>query len=113
MTLLAALPELGSLSHQQIAKLVGVAPLNCDSGKHKGKRVTWGGRGDVRSALYMATLSALRYNPIIRDFYQRLLSKGKQTKVAIVACMHKLLTILNAIIKSGKPWDDEYLAKNP
>lgn len=111
--LMAALPELGSLSHEQIAKLVGVAPLNCDSGKHKGKRITWGGRADVRCALYMATLSAVRYNPIIKTFYDRLLSNGKQKKVAMMACMHKLLTILNAIMKSGKPWDDEYLTKNP
>lgn len=113
VTLMAGLPELGSLSHEKISKLVGVAPLNCDSGKHKGKRITWGGRADVRCALYMATLSAVRYNPIIKTFYDRLLSKGKQKKVAMMACMHKLLTILNAIMKSGKPWDDEYLTKNP
>jgi|JI10StandDraft_1071094.scaffolds.fasta_scaffold303865_2 transposase len=112
-SLMAALPELGSLSHEQIAKLVGVAPLNCDSGKHKGKRITWGGRADVRCTLYMATLSAMRYNLVIKTFYDRLISKGKLKKVAIVACMHKLLTILNAIMKSGKPWDDQYLIKNP
>ena len=112
-SLMAALPELGTLSHEQIAKLVGVAPLNCDSGKHTGKRITWGGRADIRCALYMATLSAMRYNPIIKSFHDRLISKGKLKKVAIVACMHKLLTILNAIMKSGKPWDDEYLTKNP
>lgn len=112
-SLMAALPELGSLSHEQIAKLVGVAPLNCDSGKHKGKRTTWGGRADVRCALYMATLSAMRYNPIIKTFHDRLIAKGKLKKVAIVACMHKLLTILNAIIKSGQPWNDEYLTSNP
>lgn len=112
-SLMAALPELGTLSHEQIAKLVGVAPLNSDSGKHKGKRITWGGRADIRCVLYMATLSAMRYNPIIKTFYDRLIAKGKLTKVAIVACMHKLLTILNAIMKSGKPWDDEYLAKKP
>ncbi len=112
-SLMAALPELGTLSHEQIAKLVGVAPLNSDSGKHTGKRITWGGRADVRCALYMATLSAMRYNPIIKTFHDRLISKGKLKKVAIVACMHKLLTILNAIMKSGKPWDDEYLTKNP
>jgi transposase len=111
-SLMAALPELGTLSHEQISKLVGVAPLNCDSGKHKGKRITWGGRSDVRSALYMATLSAMRYNPIIKTFHDRLILKGKNKKVAIVACMHKLLTILNAIMKSGKQWDDEYLSKN-
>ncbi len=112
-SLMAALPELGSLSHEQIAKLVGVAPLNCDSGKHKGKRTTWGGRADVRCALYMATLSAMRYNPIIKTFHDRLIAKGKLKKVAIVACMHKLLTILNAIMKSGQPWNDEYLNSNP
>lgn len=112
-SLMAALPELGTLSHEQIAKLVGVAPLNSDSGKHKGKRITWGGRADIRCVLYMATLSAMRYNPIIKTFYDRLIAKGKLKKVAIVACMHKLLTILNAIMKSGKPWDDEYLAKKP
>lgn len=106
--LMAALPELGELSHEQISKLVGVAPLNCDSGKHKGKRFTWGGRADVRCALYMAALSAVRYNPVIKVFYDRLLSKGKPKKVALVACMHKLLTILNAIMKSGKPWNENY-----
>lgn len=110
--LMAALPELGSLSHTQIAKLVGVAPLNCDSGRSKGRRITWGGRADVRSALYMAVLSAVRYNPIIKAFYDRLLLKGKLKKVALVACMHKLLTILNAIMKSGKPWDNHFDPKN-
>lgn len=106
--LMAALPELGELSHEQIAKLVGVAPLNCDSGKLKGKRVTWGGRADVRCALYMSALTAVRYNPVIKVFYDRLLSKGKSKKVALVACMHKLLTILNAIMKSGKPWNESH-----
>ena len=106
---LGALPELGALSHEQIAKLVGVAPLNCDSGKHRGRRVTWGGRAEVRCALYMAVLSAVRYNPVIKVFYERLLAKGKPKKVALVACMHKLLTILNAIMKSGKPWDDNFV----
>lgn len=104
-SLMAALPELGSLTHAQISKLVGVAPLNCDSGKHKGKRFTWGGRTDVRSMLYMAALSAVRYNPVIKPFYERLIAKGKPKKLALVACMHKLLVILNAILKSGKPWN--------
>jgi transposase len=104
-TLLAELPELGRLSRQEISKLVGVAPLNNDSGKHKGKRSCWGGRASVRGPLYMATLSATRCNPVIKEFYQRLLAKGKLKKVAIVACMRKLLTILNAMIKSNKPWD--------
>ena len=107
-SLMAALPELGALTHAQLGKLVGVAPLNCDSGQHKGKRFTWGGRADVRCALYMATLSAVRYNAVIKPFYDRLLAKGKPKKVALVACMHKLLTILNAIMKSGKPWNEHY-----
>lgn len=106
--LMAMLPELGQLSHQQIGKLVGVAPLNCDSGRHKGRRVTWGGRADVRTMLYMATLSATRFNSVIKPFYERLVAKGKPKKVAIVACMHKVLTILNAIIKSNKPWDEHH-----
>ncbi len=109
-SLMAGLPELGTLSHEQISKLVGVAPLNCDSGKHKGKRITWGGRSGVRSMLYMAALSAARYNPVIKAFYDRLISKGKPKKVALVACMHKLLVILNAIIKSGKQWNPLYSA---
>jgi len=107
-TLLAELPELGRLSRQEISKLVGVAPLNNDSGKHKGKRTCWGGRASVRVPLYMATLSATRSNPVIKEFYKRLLGKGKLKKVAIVACMRKLLTILNAMIKSNKPWDASF-----
>lgn len=103
-SLMAGLPELGRLSRAQIGKLVGVAPLNCDSGRHRGKRVTWGGRAPVRAALYMATLSAVKHDPVLKAFYQRLLANGKQKKVALVACMHKLLTIINAILKSGKPW---------
>lgn len=106
--LMASLPELGSLSAGQIGKLVGVAPLNRDSGTMKGRRTTWGGRADVRSALYMASLSAVRYEPSIKLFYQRLRTAGKPAKVALVACMHKLLTIINAIMKSGKPWEPGY-----
>lgn len=106
--LMAALPELGTLTHREIAKLVGVAPLNCDSGKFKGKRTTWGGRANVRAALYMATLSAVRFDPTIKMFYERLLVAGKPTKVALTACMHKLLTIINAVIKSGTPWQAGY-----
>ena len=106
--LMASLPELGSLSAGQIGKLVGVAPLNRDSGTMKGRRTTWGGRADVRSALYMASLSAVRYEPSIKLFYQRLRTAGKPAKVALVACMHKLLTIINAIMKSGKPWEPQY-----
>ncbi len=112
-SLMGGLPELGALSQEQIAKLAGVAPLNCDSGKHRGRRITWGGRSEVRSVLYMATLSAVRYNPLIKVFYERLLAKGKPKKVVLVACMHKLLTILNAIMKSGKPWDDNFDPNSP
>jgi len=106
--LMAALPELGTLTQREIAKLVGVAPLNCDSGKFKGKRTTWGGRANVRASLYMATLSASRYDPTIKAFYQRLVLAGKLKKVALTACMHKLLTIINAVIKSGRPWQASY-----
>lgn len=106
--LMAALPELGELKHREISKLVGIAPLNCDSGKFKGKRITWGGRANVRAALYMATLSASRHDPTIKAFYERLVLAGKPKKVALVACMHKLLTIINAVIKSGKPWQASY-----
>jgi len=103
-SLIASLPELGKLDRKKIAALVGVAPLNKDSGSSRGKRTTWGGRGDVRAILYMATLSATRYNAIIKNFYDRLVAAGKLRKVALVACMHKLLTILNAIIRTNKPW---------
>ena len=106
--LMAGLPELGQLSHHQIGKLVGIAPLNCDSGKFKGKRITWGGRAPVRAALYMATLSAKRHDPVIKAFYEQLIARGKAPKVALVACMHKLLTIMNAIVRSGKPWSATY-----
>ena len=106
--LMAALPELGTLSTREIAKLVGLAPLNNDSGKFKGKRTTWGGRANVRSALYMACLSATRYDPTIKAFYERLVAANKPKKVALTACMHKLMTIINAVIKSGKPWQASY-----
>jgi transposase len=104
LTLLAELPELGRLSHAQIAALVGVAPLNRDSGTLRGRRTVWGGRRAVRTALYMGTLRATRCNPTIRPFYARLLAAGKAKKVALVACMHKLLTILNAMLKHQTPW---------
>lgn len=104
-TLIAALPELGHVSGRQISALVGVAPLNCDSGQHRGHRHIWGGRAQVRAALYMASLSAARFNPVIKPFYQRLLAQGKPKKVALVACMHKLLLILNAIMRDRKPWN--------
>lgn len=103
-TLLAELPELGSLTRQQLAGLVGVAPLNCDSGARRGRRRVWGGRGRVRTALYMATLTASRYNPVIKEFYDRLLDAGKPKKVALTACMRKLLTILNAMLQHRTPW---------
>lgn len=101
---LAELPELGTLSAKQIARLVGVAPINHDSGKHKGKRMIQGGRTSVRCGLYMATLVAIRHNSVIRDFYQRLLARGKIKKVALVACMRKLLVILNAMLRDNRPW---------
>jgi transposase len=103
-TLLSALPELGQLSHKQLAALVGVAPFNYDSGQMRGKRRVFGGRANVRQVLFMATLVAVRYNPVLKAFYARLLERGKLKKVALVACMHKLLTILNAIVKQGKAW---------
>jgi transposase len=102
--LIAELPELGRLTRQQLASLVGVAPLNRDSGQHRGIRTIWGGRADVRRALYMATLVATRFNPVIRAFYRHLLAGGKPKLVALVASMRKLLTILNAMIKSQQPW---------
>jgi transposase len=103
-TLLADLPELGTLNRQQIAALVGLAPLNKDSGRKRGKRHIFGGRKAVRSKLYMAALSASKHNPIIRTFYERLLAKGKLEKVALTACMRKLLVILNAMIRDMEPW---------
>jgi transposase len=104
LTLLAELPELGRLDRRAIAALVGVAPLNCESGTWRGRRIVWGGRARVRTALYMATLVASRFNPTIAAFYTRLCAAGKPKKVALMACMHKLLTILNAIIRQGAPW---------
>jgi transposase len=103
-TLLAELPELGQLGRKQIAALVGVAPLNRDSGSLRGRRTTWGGRSRVRSALYMAALVGSRYNPVLRTFYARLRSRGKPAKVALIACAHKLLVILNAIIQRNSSW---------
>lgn len=103
-TLVGALPELGSLNRKQIAALVGVAPFNRDSGRMRGKRSCWGGRANVRSALYMATLVATRFNPVIGNFYDRLCAAGKAKKVAITACMRKLLTIVNAMLKHHTTW---------
>lgn len=109
-TLLAELPELGKASRQELAALVGVAPLNCDSGLFRGQRNIHGGRAAVRKALYMATLVASRHNPLIRSFYQRLLAAGKKTKVALVACMHKLLTILNAMLRTRTAWKSAWVS---
>ena len=104
LALLAEVPELGQLNRKQIAALVGVAPFPCDSGTLRGRRIIWGGRARVRTALYMATLVATRHNPLIRAFYQRLCAAGKPKKVALVACMRKLLTILNAMLRHHTPW---------
>lgn len=103
-TLIAELPELGHLNRKQIAALVGVAPLNCESGILRGRRIVWGGRAQVRAALWMGTLVAVQYNVIIQAFYARLLAAGKRKKVALTACMHKLLTILNAVLQHRTPW---------
>lgn len=105
LTLTAALPELGHLGRREIAKLVGVAPLADDSGNRKGKRRVWGGRADVRAVVYMASLVAIQHNPAIRVFHSRLIAAGKPKKVAIVACMRKLLTIVNAMTRDGAAWD--------
>lgn len=103
-TLISQLPELGDLNRKEIAALVGVAPFNRDSGTWRGRRTIWGGRATVRAVLYMSTLVATRYNPVIREFYERLLAAGKVKKVALIACMRKLLTILNAMIKNQQRW---------
>lgn len=105
-TLIADLPELGRLDRKQIAALVGIAPLNRDSGRMHGKRTTWGGRAKVRSALYMAALVASRRNPVLKAFYQRLISFGKPKKLALIAVMRKLLTILNAMVRDNKRWQN-------
>jgi transposase len=105
-TLIADLPELGRLGRKQIAALVGVAPLTCESGILRGRRVVWGGRARVRAALWMGTLVAVQRNRVLRRFYERLLAAGKPKKVALTACMHKLLTILNALLRHRTPWQD-------
>jgi len=107
--LVTYLPELGQASRQQIAALAGVAPFNRDSGQHQGKRCVYGGRVQVRCALYMAVISAIRHNPLIRAFYQRLKSNGKATKLALTACMRKLLCILNAMVKNQTQWQPQTL----
>jgi transposase len=107
LTLCAALPELGRVPSRQLAALVGVAPYNCDSGTLRGRRHCWGGRAPVRQVLYMATLAATRCNPVIRPYYQRLVAAGKPKKVALVACMRRLLVILNAMVRDGTPWNPQ------
>lgn len=107
-TLLAELPELGTLSRREISALVGVAPVNRDSGKMRGRRTIFGGRAGVRGTLYMAVITAIQFNPAIRAFYVRLVAAGKAKKVALVACMRKLLTLLNAMVRSGSYWEDHY-----
>jgi transposase len=104
-TLLAHLPELGSLSRRKVAALAGVAPFNHDSGKLRGRRAIWGGRAQVRAVLYMSTLVATRYNPVLKVFYGRWLAAGKKPKVALTACMRKLLIMLNAILRHQLPWN--------
>jgi transposase len=104
MTLVADLPELGQLNRKQIGALVGLAPLNCESGILRGRRIIWGGRGRVRAALYMSTLVAVKHNPSLRAFYDRLLAAGKPKKLALIACMHKLLLTLNALLRQGVAW---------
>ena len=108
LTLIAALPELGHLSRHQIAALVGVAPLNRDSGTMRGKRMVWGGRAPVRAVLYMAALVGIKHNPVLRQFYERLRATGKPFKVAVTACMRKLLTILNAMLHQNRRWDPKH-----
>ena len=103
-TLVSYLPELGQLTAKQISRLVGVAPINHDSGQHKGKRMINGGRAPVRASLYMGAVVAIRHNPIIKDFYERLLSRGKPKKLVITACVRKMLVILNAMVRDQKPW---------
>lgn len=103
-TLIVALPELGQLNRKQIAALVGVAPMNRDSGRHSGKRTTWGGRSDVRAVLHMGAMTAIRWNPVLKAFYERLIKVGKIKMVALTACIHKLLIILNAMVRDGTLW---------
>lgn len=103
-TLVSDLPELGKLTAKQISRLVGVAPINHDSGQHKGKRMIHGGRAHVRAILYMGAVVAMRYNPVIKTFYERLVERGKSKKLALTACVHKMLVILNAMVRDNLPW---------
>jgi transposase len=107
-TLLGELPELGQLDRRQIAALVGLAPLACDSGTQRGRRHCWGGRPAIRQVLYMAAVVASRWNPVLRPFYQRLRAAGKPAKVALIAVARKLLTILNAMLRDQRPWQATY-----
>ncbi len=111
-TLMACLPELGQLDRRCIAALVGVAPFNRDSGAFRGRRAIWGGRAQVRRMLYMAAIAAIRSNPVIRPFYERLVARGKPHKVAVVACMRKMLTILNAMMRSNTHWTPAFHGAN-
>ncbi len=111
--MVAELPELGRLNRQVIAALVGVAPLNRDSGQWRGTRSIWGGRASVRSALYMAALAARRFNPLIKRFADRLQATGKKPKVILVACMRKLLTILNTMLRTKTTWNDKLIPATP
>ena len=111
-TLLMQLPELGKVSGKKVSALVGLAPYNRDSGKLKGQMTIFGGRKEVRSALYMPTWVAVKYNPVIKTFYEKLIAKGKKPKVAITACMHKLLLIINSLIKQNIKWNPEYVRPN-
>lgn len=111
-TLMASLPELGQLDRRSIAALVGVAPFNRDSGSFRGRRAIWGGRAHVRHVLYMAAIAAVRSNPVIKPFYARLIARGKPHKVAMVACMRKMLTILNAMMRSNTPWTPSWQGAN-
>ena len=108
LAVIARCPEIGTLNRREIASLVGVAPHACDSGKFRGKRAIWGGRADLRAVLYMAALSAMRSNPGIKRFAERLKAAGKPAKVVIVACMRKLLTVMNAMIKNNTPWQSDF-----
>ena len=109
LTLISELPELGKVSREEIAALVGVAPFNRDSGAKKGQKAIWGGRSNVRSALYMAGLVAVRHNPRLKAFYTKLCESGKKKKVALVACMRKLLVIMNTMIKNNTPWESTFI----
>jgi transposase len=109
-TMVGQVPELGTLSHKQMAALVGVAPFNRDSGTLRGRRMVWGGRGGVRAVLYMGTLVATRFNPVLKAFYTRLLAAGKVKKVALTACMHTLLTLMNAMVRDMTPWQSQEVA---